>query len=195
MTPANSSIDLDAKAKTAIAEVVAAVLGVGLAVLLLAFPPAGTGLPVGVCLAGWMLIGTWIAVIDTRDHRIPNRLVGVMTVTVVAGLVAVGVLSSDSLQLGRAGVWAVMATVFMLVVHVGSSGGLGMGDVKLTFPLVFALTAFSSTATATVGTAFCVAVFTAGAVLAVRALLRHEQAPLPAAPFLLVGAGLALLAT
>jgi len=172
---------------------VLAVLGVGvaLAVLLIVTPPADGGVAIGVALACWLAVATFIAIADAREHRIPNRLVAQLTVVsfLVLGLVEfIDTASSTSVS---ALVVASLASLIALLIHVATGGGLGMGDVKLMFPVVLVLGLFGSAA---IWTALVAAVLLASVFTAARRVMRLGDGAVPLAPFLIVGSGLALLA-
>lgn len=76
-------------------------------------------------------IGVWLAVIDAREHRLPNRIV---LPTLVASLSLVGV-EALVLASGERAVRALLGMLilggFYLLLGIGSRGGIGGGDVKL----------------------------------------------------------------
>lgn len=173
--------------------VVVAVLGVGvvLAVAVLAAPPGGSGVAIGVGLASWLAVATLIAMSDAREHRIPNRLVAQLTALSFLILGLVEFLDNGSSTSVRAIVGASVASLAALLIHAITGGGLGMGDVKLMFPVVLVLSLFGSAA---VWSALVAAVLLASVFIAVRLVLRLGNGAVPLAPFLIAGSGLALLA-
>ncbi|MFH5823253.1 prepilin peptidase [Georgenia sp. AZ-5] len=82
----------------------------------------------GGCLAG---IGTLLAVIDARTHRLPDRLVLAGTVGVLALLLLAAATGAGWAPLGRAVLAAAAAFAVYLVLGLVRVGGLGFGDVKL----------------------------------------------------------------
>lgn len=87
----------------------------------------------GLALAVVVAVSTWLSVIDFREHRLPNRIVGPLAVaiTVVIGL---GGLAEDDLgRAGRAMAFGLVASTVLLVANL--IGGLGMGDVKYGYPV------------------------------------------------------------
>lgn len=165
--------------------------GVALAVAVLAAPPGGTGVAVGAGLAFWLAVATLIAISDAREHRIPNRLVVQLTVVSFLVLGLVEFLDTESSTSIRAIVGASVASLVALLIHAVTAGGLGMGDVKLMFPVVLTSGLFGGAA---VWTALVVAVLLASVLIAVRLVLRLGDGAVPLAPFLIAGSGVALLA-
>lgn len=86
-----------------------------------------------LCLAVLVLIATWLSVIDFREHRLPNRIVGPLAAVATILLLIAGVVTND-LQRGFTAVAAGVASTLVLLV-MSVVGGLGMGDVKFAYPL------------------------------------------------------------
>ena len=76
-------------------------------------------------------LGGKLAVVDYQTHRLPNRLVGWLTVT---QLVALTLLWQPE-KLQAALLTALATTVTYTLLYLISRGSLGMGDVKFSFPL------------------------------------------------------------
>lgn len=80
-----------------------------------------------------VLVSTWLSVVDFREHRLPNRIVGPLAVAVTGGL-ALAAWSAGDL---RRGLYAVVAGAalagFLLLLSI--VGDLGMGDVKFGYPI------------------------------------------------------------
>ncbi len=80
-----------------------------------------------------ILVATWLAVVDFREHRLPNRIVGPLAAAVTGGL-ALAALSTGDI---RRGLVAVLAGAglsgFLLLLSI--FGDLGMGDVKFGYPI------------------------------------------------------------
>ena len=72
-----------------------------------------------------------LSVIDLRTRRLPDRIVGPLTVTVVAMLALAG----DGTAFARALACGLLTGLALAVVNVAAPEGLGMGDVKLSFVL------------------------------------------------------------
>jgi leader peptidase (prepilin peptidase)/N-methyltransferase len=169
--------------------------GALLAGLVAAFPPTGADRVAGIALALWILAATGIAAIDHREHRIPNRLVLGLTAATLFGLamaaVGPGQSDGDPARAARTVIFAVIVLVVLFVFQLVSGGGLGMGDVKLSFPTALVVLWFGA------GTGWltvAVTVLSAAAVVLIRMGLRRPQVPLPLAPFIVIGVGVALLA-
>jgi leader peptidase (prepilin peptidase)/N-methyltransferase len=86
-----------------------------------------------VALATVVGVSTWLAVIDFRVHRLPNRIVGPLAVAVTVGLFVAGFAEDDFARTGRAIGFGVGTAVVLLVLNI--VGGLGMGDVKYGYPM------------------------------------------------------------
>ncbi|WP_165067709.1 prepilin peptidase [Marisediminicola senii] len=75
------------------------------------------------------LVGAWLAIIDLRTHRLPDRIV-FPSYGVLAALLAFHVLSgSDVAALGRAAITAALTGFLYAVMN--RWGSMGLGDVKL----------------------------------------------------------------
>lgn len=90
--------------------------------------------PLGAfCLAAVILASTWLSVIDFREHRLPNRIVGPLAAAVASGVIIAGVAEDDLSRSWRALGFGLAVAVILLVANI--AGGLGMGDVKYGFPM------------------------------------------------------------
>jgi len=76
-------------------------------------------------------LGGKLAVVDYQTHRLPNRLVGWLTVTQLVALTFLWL--PEKLQ--AALLTALATTVTYTLLYLISRGSLGMGDVKFSFPL------------------------------------------------------------
>lgn len=74
---------------------------------------------------GWALA---LAVVDIREHRLPNRMVATALIGCVVLTVSVAATSADVAVLVRAAAASVTAVTAFAVAHI--LGGMGMGDVK-----------------------------------------------------------------
>ncbi len=90
--------------------------------------PAGA-----VALSGVVAVSTWLAIIDFREHRLPNRIVGPLAAAVTVGVVVAGAVDGDLGRTGRAIGLGLAVVAVLLVANL--VGGLGMGDVKYGFPV------------------------------------------------------------
>jgi len=76
---------------------------------------------------------TRLSQIDFREHRLPNRIVGPLALFVVVAVLVLGLVDND---LERALVALLVGTaVFAVLFVLGLANGIGMGDVKFSFPL------------------------------------------------------------
>jgi leader peptidase (prepilin peptidase)/N-methyltransferase len=124
------------------------------------------------------------AVIDIREHRIPDRLI---IAGIAAGVAARLVNPGSRLQDGIIG--GVSAFAVLLVIHLATRGGLGLGDVKLMGCIGFCLgfeQAFSI---------LLIGVILIGLYGLVLVFIDREnrKRELPFAPFLLAGTLIAML--
>ena len=83
-------------------------------------------------LAAILLVSTWLAVIDAREHRLPNRIVGPLAAGVTVVVAVAGWADGDLARGWRALAMGVAASAILLLVNL--IGGLGMGDVKYGYP-------------------------------------------------------------
>ncbi len=164
--------------------------GVCLAALVGIWPPDATGLLGRVALMTWLLVATSIAVVDVREHRIPNILVACLTVLSLVMITAASAPEHDGGAALWTLVWAILAVGIALCVHVASAGSLGMGDVKLLFPVSLALGWFGSEA---VWTALLVTPVLASLLIGYRSIAKLPQEPVPLAPYVVAGVAGALL--
>lgn len=137
-----------------------------------------------------LLTSTALSIIDFREHRLPNRIVGPLALGVVVSVVAAGIVNEDLGRSWRALGMGLALSVVLFAVNV--VGGIGMGDVKYGFPMA-----------ATVGwfgwDALSIAImFTtvAAAVVAVVVLLqgRGKDHQLAYGPYMALGLAVGLLA-
>jgi leader peptidase (prepilin peptidase)/N-methyltransferase len=124
-----------------------------------------------------------LALHDTQEHRIPNRIVLPAAAVCAALSLAEGVHTSTGLYLGAA------LVVVLLAVSLVAPAALGMGDVKLALLILCALDAF-----AVVALAFTFEVY---AMVALFLLSRRGRSALkmslPLAPITAAGCVIALL--
>lgn len=86
---------------------------------------------VAVNAALWIWFGGWalaLAVVDLREHRLPNRMVAVALLGCVLLTGVFAVVTADPRVLLRAVAASAAAVAAFAVAHV--VGGMGMGDVK-----------------------------------------------------------------
>jgi leader peptidase (prepilin peptidase)/N-methyltransferase len=166
---------------------VTATIGVLLAALAGAAAGLGAVLPAYLALAG---IGAVLAVVDAEHHRLPNRLLSVLTVAGVALLTAAAGVDDRWHSLGRAALAALAVGAFFYLLALASPRSVGLGDVKLAALLAGFLTWHSwLTAFAGLAGGFLTAGIAALALLAAGRVTRSTHLPL--GPFLI---GAALLA-
>lgn len=76
-----------------------------------------------------------LSIVDFRTFRLPDRILGPLTVVVVGAFAVVAVVSNDGGRLTRGLEAGVAATVILGLLHLAYPKGLGFGDVKLAFVL------------------------------------------------------------
>lgn len=79
--------------------------------------------------------GIRLSIIDFKTHRLPNRMVGWFVFTELAVMSVLNLGGPQLDQLANALAIAVATTASYLLLYFLSRGSLGMGDVKLAFPL------------------------------------------------------------
>jgi leader peptidase (prepilin peptidase) / N-methyltransferase len=114
----------------ATAGVPALLLGVLLAVLA-ASALAGEGWAVAGAGGYLALVGTLLAAVDLRTHRLPDRLVLPGAAGVLLLLLLAAATQGAWTTLGRAVVAALVSLVGYFLLALLRAGGLGLGDVKL----------------------------------------------------------------
>lgn len=85
-----------------------------------------------VWLAVVVAVSAWLSVIDFREHRLPNRIVGPLAAFVCCAVVVTAAIEADLGRGARAFGFGVAVTAVLLLANI--AGGLGMGDVKYGFP-------------------------------------------------------------
>ncbi len=140
-------------------------------------PAAAVGLAAMAAVCGWL------SVIDYDEHRLPNRIVGPLAVTVAVAVIGAGLWTGDPARSGRALLFGLGAATFLLIGNL--VGGLGMGDVKYAFPLAAALGWFGSEPVLT--WAFVTAAVGGLAGLAVIVSGQGRRYRIPYGPFMTIG--------
>lgn len=133
-----------------------------------------------------------ISVIDFEKKIIPNRIVYPTILVCVPLLALAAVVDGDGGRLGRALLSGVAAWALLLVVHLVSPGGMGFGDVRLSFVLGLML-GWLSFSHVVVGVFLG---FLLGAVVGLGLVVvggRSRKDAVPFGPFLAAGAVLAVL--
>lgn len=136
-------------------------------------------------------IGTWLLVIDAREHRLPNRIV-LPTLAAVLALVGIDALVTSNVDaMIGALVGMLVLSVFYGILRGMSQGGVGGGDVKLA-ALIGLVLGWHGWQVFMIGAA---AAFVLGAVyaLALMALRRAERSTRIAfGPWMIIGAVLGI---
>ncbi|MFW0155468.1 prepilin peptidase [Rothia sp. P6271] len=133
-----------------------------------------------------------LSIIDIREHRLPNRIVLPLYLTIMLPLIAVYLLEHNIIGVKNTLYSAVLLTLFYYVLRVFSRGGLGLGDVKLS-GILGALTGFISPLTLCWATLLT---FTFGGIYSLAILLLRTKTPqqhIAFGPFMLLGTILAIL--
>lgn len=126
----NPDLDLRGRLRSA-TDVVVVAVGLVLAVIV------GIGhrqnLVAALALAGLTLVGAWLTVIDFQEHRLPNIIVGPLSLAVAVGLLAAGVWGNDLERAARA--LAIAFAISAALLLLSGFGGFGGGDAKFAFPI------------------------------------------------------------
>ena len=85
----------------------------------------------GLCIV--IAVSAWLSVIDWREHRLPNRIVGPLAAGVAAWIVVLGLATNDFGRSLSALGWGFTGFAVFFVLHLVA--GLGMGDVKYAWPV------------------------------------------------------------
>ena len=106
----------------------------------------GGATPHGAALAGIAVLGPPLFVIDLREQRLPNILVGATAAWLVGCAIAQGLVDQSYVTPLRAFACGIAASSALLALAMLTGGGMGMGDVKLagTLGLATGLVAWST---------------------------------------------------
>lgn len=145
---------------------------------------------IAVLLAAMVGVSTWLSVIDFREHRLPNRIVGPLAAAVLLSVLIGGLVEDDLGRSGRAVAFGLGMAVFLLMANI--LGGLGMGDVKYGFPMAATVGWFGwdAVSVAVLATTFFAAIVAIG--ILVRGGGRKQH--LAYGPYMALGLVLGLLA-
>lgn len=138
------------------------------------------------------LISAVISVIDARELRIPNKILGPAALAAVPLLSLAALITGHSASLGRSAMGAALALGIYGTMHLISPASLGFGDVKFA-PYLGAHLAFFSWQTWFQGLVYgFLAISIVGVVVIARSRSGRHTC-LPFGPFMAIGALLALL--
>jgi len=84
-------------------------------------------------LVGIVLVSGWLSLIDIREHRLPNRIVGPLAAGVTGWLVMLGIVNGELDRTVSALGWGLAGFGVFLALNL--TAGLGMGDVKYAMPV------------------------------------------------------------
>lgn len=155
----------------------------------------------GTAEIGWITGLVWAAVCacvlfvtDCHEHRLPNRWTGALAVGGLLTAAAVAALAGEASVLLGAVLSGLGYLGAMLLLHVLTRGGLGMGDVKLAGGLGLYTGVLGPGATVAAGV---LAILLGGLVAVVLVLTRraHGSTALPFGPPMIVGAAVVLAAS
>lgn len=138
------------------------------------------------------VVGVWLAVIDLRTHRLPNRIVLPTLGALVVLVVLEALLTRDPDRMLRALLGGLALGGFYALMHLGSKQGMGGGDVKLAAVIGVAL-AWHGWWTLLLGaaTAFVLGALYAIALMALRRAQRTTR--IAFGPWMILGAALAIV--
>ncbi|MBG6083986.1 prepilin peptidase [Zhihengliuella flava] len=140
----------------------------------------------------FVFLGTRLALIDARTHRLPNRLVGPWYLCAAPLLVGAALAAGEPGHVLRIVAGGAILLAFYLLLHLIQPQGMGMGDVKLAGVLGMYLGA-ASWEHLLLGT---LAAFLLGGAYAAALILTRKasrKSMIPFGPFMLVGTAAALL--
>lgn len=142
---------------------------------------------VAVHAALWLWFGGWalaLAVVDIREHRLPNRMVGIALFGCVALTGVLAIVTADGRVLLRALAASGVAVLAFAVAHL--LGGMGMGDVKYAAVTGWALGTIGWSA---VWWGHLLGFVAAGAVVVVGLVVSrmHRRTAVPFGPFMGLG--------
>lgn len=80
-----------------------------------------------------VLVSGWLSLIDIREHRLPNRIVGPLAAGVTIWLLLLGIVNGELDRTVSALGWGLAGFAVFLVLNL--TAGLGMGDVKYAMPV------------------------------------------------------------
>ena len=135
-----------------------------------------------------------LVVIDTLEHRLPNRLNAIAFAVVVTGVITTSTFTADgSLALRAATGMAVMGGFYLVLNLLGRGTGMGRGDVKLA-PTLGALTAWAGLEAWVTSV---MATFLAGGLvgLVLIAFGASRRTRIPFGPFMILGSLWAIFST
>lgn len=144
--------------------------------------------------AGFVAMLVVVAEIDTRELRIPNAVLAPAALASVPLLALATTAGIPGASLARAGLGALALGAFFLVLKLASPASLGTGDVKLS-PIIGAYLGFLGWSTWTTG---LLATFASNAAVGVAILVLRRggrSTHLPFAPFMGLGAVVAIVVT
>lgn len=145
-----------------------------------------------IALLPWAAVLGIISAIDLRELRVPNKIIGPAVLLAVPLLLAVGAAGSEALSLQRAGQGAVASLVLFGAFHLASPTSLGMGDVKLA-PYIGAHLALFSWRLWYQGLLYGFVCVSVAGIVAIVVARTGRRSALPFAPFLTLGALIALI--
>ena len=134
-------------------------------------------------LAAMVVVLAVLSDIDLRTQRLPNRLVGPLAIATVAGVAIAGAVVGDLERSATAVAIGVVFVVALLTANI--AGGMGMGDVKLGFPIGVVAGWFGTDAV--LATAFVGAVAGGLAAVVVMILARRRSLEFSYGPYLALG--------
>ncbi len=138
---------------------------------------------VAATVAAIAAVSTWLSVIDFNEHRLPNRIVLPLAIFATVAVLILGLVDED---LERAVIAIATGLGFFAVLFAfGLFGGIGMGDVKFSYPLVVVLAWFGADSVR----AAAWATILAGGVYTVSAMIRNRSTKMqiPFGPFMAIG--------
>ena len=133
--------------------------------------PLGFTVTVALYLV-FAVASVWLVVVDLREKRLPNDLVGWSSGIVAVLLMAVALAGDGGSRVGLAFASATVYGVVFLVLFLGLPQGIGAGDVKLA-PMIGAMAGLHGVWAAALWTPIVIAVL--GGVTGAAALVRRRK--------------------
>jgi leader peptidase (prepilin peptidase)/N-methyltransferase len=172
----------------AVALTATVLLGGGLAIAALSLPDAVW--PVAalrIILATAPVVGgVWLAIIDSREHRLPNAIIYPLGIVTIGLTVALAIATGQPAQLLLAPLSGLALGAFYFLL--GLLGAVGFGDVKLAIIIGISLSWFDWPALVAATVLAYVLAIPHAVVLAIRKHSRGLTVRLPFGPYMIAGA-------
>lgn len=78
----------------------------------------------------FLIFGTWLTLVDIREHRLPNRLVLLSSTILAISQVFISVATSAEKRFLTSALTSIVLVIVYFVFYIISRGQFGLGDVK-----------------------------------------------------------------